>query len=55
MSYSRFLYSIIGYLEIIDADNYKDEVRLRDYVNINVMDFLQESRLTCPAINPTKI
>jgi signal transduction histidine kinase len=28
------LTSIIGYLEIIDADKYKDEVRLRYYVNI---------------------
>lgn len=28
------LTSIIGYLEIIDADKYKDEVRLRYYANI---------------------
>jgi signal transduction histidine kinase len=31
------LTSIIGYLEIIDADKYKDEMRLRYYVNIAFM------------------
>ncbi len=45
---------MIGYLEIIDADKYKNEVRLRDYVNINDMDFLQESILACLRYPPLK-